>query len=224
MNRLGDEIGKEYSESDFESAAYRLITDQVLYYDDRNSRVAYSLVNKFENDFSKALEPLGVQIRVNRQLRYACGLPRNGRAGAVPKALTLFALFLRKIYDELINQGCMNERGEVVCDEIELENAYRQTLQSDMPTKGEIETMMRTLKRWGLARKLDASDLPPDTTGELPFAIVIRPAIVDLLGEAAIARLARFSPTLSTDDGLTAEQATPEEDSEHDNESMEGAA
>lgn len=194
LKRQGDDLGKEYTEADFETSAYRLITEQVLYYEDRSSRVAYHLVDRFENDFANVLEPLGVTVRVNRQLRYACGLPRNGRPGSAPKAITLLALFLRKIYDELTRHGSMNDHGEVVCDEVELESAYRLTAQMDMPTKGELDAMLRTLKRWGLARKLEAADLPSDSAaGEVPFGIVIRPAIVDLLGETAIDRLGRFA-------------------------------
>lgn len=48
-----------YASEDFESVAYRLISEQVLYYSDQRSRVAYTLAEQYEREMEKALTPLG---------------------------------------------------------------------------------------------------------------------------------------------------------------------
>lgn len=85
------------TEDDFEAAANRLVTEQVLYAADRGSKVAYGLIRDFEREFKRALEPLGYVVRVNSQLRYAYAIPKHARTSPVTVDQTLLALVLRKI-------------------------------------------------------------------------------------------------------------------------------
>ena len=79
-NTLSQQSGS-HAVADFERAAYRLVTEQVLYSTDRNARVAYRLVEEFFDDFVQALAPLGLRLERNPHYRYVVALPaRTARA------------------------------------------------------------------------------------------------------------------------------------------------
>lgn len=197
---LASRTDGQHTSEELEMAAYRLAVEQVLYYADRHSRTAYYMIERYEREFRQALAPLGIDVQVNRQLRYAYALPKHAKAGAASIAQTVFALVLRAIYDESASTGQLTDDGEVVCDLVELAEKYRLMSGKDLPTKGKLDSLMETMKRWGIARKsedqgLDDSD---DMVGQ-PYAVIIRPAIADMLGEAALARLVQFRTVASVD-------------------------
>lgn len=183
-----------YTVEDFETAAYRLVAEQVIYHSDRSSRVAYSVLDLYEREFAKVLAPLGVSLSINRQLRYATALPRHARVSTATVAQTLFALVLRGLYDEGVRAGGLTEDGEVLCDYIELQEKFHLMTGRDLPTRGELDTLLRSAKRWGIARRLEDDDsghltpLQEQSSG----GVAIRPAIVDVLGETALLRLAQW--------------------------------
>jgi len=190
---LASRTDGQHTSEELEMAAYRLAVEQVLYYADRHSRTAYWMVERYEREFRQALAPLGIDVQVNRQLRYAYALPKHAKAGAASIAQTVFALVLRAIYDESVSGGQLTEDGEVVCDLVELAEKYRLMCGKDLPTKGKLDGLMETMKRWGIARRSEERGLDDndDLAGQ-PYAVIIRPAIADVLGEAALARLAQF--------------------------------
>lgn len=198
---------------DLEVIAYRLVTEQVLYHADRHSRMAYGLIVQYERDFKLALAPLGVTIEINSQLRYVYAMPRHIKAGTASAAQTLLALVLRAIYDESARLGQFTDDGEVVCDLVELEEKYRLMTNRELPGKGEFSALMRTMKRWGIAKK---SHDPLDGGGELDssssYAIVIRPAIADILGETALLRLSQWTipDVIDTDEKVESSEESPE--------------
>ena len=199
-----------HSSEELEMAAYRLSVEQVIYYADRHSRTAYWMIERYEREFRLALAPLGVDVQVNRQLRYAYALPKHAKAGTASIAQTVFALVLRTIYDESASTGQLTDDGEVVCDLVELAEKYRLISSRELPTKGKLDALMETMKRWGIAKKsedhgLDEGD---DTAAGQPYAVIIRPAIADVLGEAALARLVQFK-TLASVDASEPEVVTP---------------
>lgn len=182
-----------YTTDQFESAAYRLVSEQVLYAADLRSRVAYALVEQYEREFRATLAPLGIKVQVNRQLRYACAIPLHAKASVATKEQTLLALVLRKIYDEYARVGEINDDGEVLCDLVELTEKYALSTKLELPTAGRLEDAMRTMKRWGIARAVrDDADVEIDGVDQ-PFVVAIRPGIADVLGETALQRLALFS-------------------------------
>lgn len=187
---LADRSDRQYTSDELELTAYRLVVEQVLYYADRHSRTAFWMVEAYEREFRQALAPLGIDVQVNRQLRYAYALPRHAKAGATTIAQTVFALVLRGIYDEAASTGQLTDDGEVVCDLIELAEKYRLMSGRDLPSKGKVDALMETMKRWGIAKKSEDSgfDDGDDLAGQ-PYAVIIRPAIADVLGEAAMARM-----------------------------------
>lgn len=206
---LASRTDGQHTSEELEMAAYRLAVEQVLYYADRHSRTAYWMVERYEREFRQALAPLGIDVQVNRQLRYAYALPKHAKAGAASIAQTVFALVLRAIYDESASTGQLTDDGEVVCDLVELAEKYRLMSGKDLPTKGKLDVLMETMKRWGIARKLEDHGLDEgdDTVGQ-PYAVIIRPAIADVLGEAALARLLQFT-TIASADAAEPEAAVP---------------
>lgn len=189
---------------DFESAAYRLVTEQVLYYTDRHSRVAYGLISQYERDFKQALAPLGVTIEVNNQKRYVYAKPQHIKAGTASVAQTRLALVLRAIYDESARLGQFTDDGEVVCEFVELGEKYRLMTGLELPSKGEFAALMRAMKRWGIAKKSDDSG---EGSGEIDSGglgvVVIRPAIADILGETALLRLAQWITAEAINNDMT---------------------
>lgn len=205
-----------YAVSDFESAAYRLVAEQVLYHSDMRARSDYNVVERYERDFRRALDIVGVDVEVNRQLRYACAVPRNGRSTVATTNQTLLALVLRAIYDDAARRGDLTDDGEVVCDIVELAQRYTLMTQRELPAKGEFDAAVKMLQRWGIARHLADPEHDGGTMGTVghPGALAIRPAIVQLLGETALARLAAWSkPSGDTAQWAEASVVDPEDDS-----------
>lgn len=193
---------------ELEMAAYRLVTEQVLYYADRHSRTAYWMIERYEREFRQALLPIGVDVQVNRGLRYAFALPKHAKAGTASVLQTAFALVLRQVYDESARMGQLTGDGEVICDLVELSEKFRLMTGKELPMKGKLDALMETMKRWGLARKSEEHGLDDgyDAASIQPYAVIIRPAIADLLGEAAVARMLQFQtatmPTDSESEGI----------------------
>lgn len=197
---LASRTDGQHTSEELEMAAYRLAVEQVLYYADRHSRTAYWMIERYEREFRQALAPLGIDVQVNRQLRYAYALPKHAKAGAASIAQTILALVLRAIYDESASTGQLTDDGEVICDLVELAEKYRLMSGEDLPVKGKLEALMGTMKRWGIAKKSEDHSLEDgdDLAGQ-PYAVIIRPAIADVLGEAALARLVQFKTITSAD-------------------------
>lgn len=188
------------TEDEFEAVANRLVTEQVLYAADRGSKVAYGLIREFERDFKRALEPLGYVVRVNSQLRYACAIPKHAKTSLVSVDQTLLALVLRKIFDEETRSGNHDENGEVACDLVTLEVKYKQlTGGRELATGGKLAALMQWMRRWGLARIADEEGDLPGHDADQPYVVIIRPGIAEVLGEAALARIALF---VSPDDNV----------------------
>lgn len=193
--------------AEFESAAYRLVAEQIIYESDRNSRVAYSLIREFEREFRRALEPLGLALRVNSNLRYACAIPQHAKSATASVEQTLLALVLRRIYDEEARAGRCDENGEVAYDLVDLGAYYKQaTSGRDMPMAGALRSLMKAMHRWGIARMTNLDEDPLPNRTNQPFVVVIRPGIADVLGEAALQRLALFAQQDAAD--------SPEDDEE----------
>jgi hypothetical protein len=173
-----------YSVQDFERAAYRLVTEQVLYASDRSTRLAYALVEEFLADFAAALEPLGVRLLRNPHHRYVVALPVQADGVAVTLAETLLVLVLRQRYDEAVRQGRLEDNGEALVELPALQEAYPALAGRAMPEVGELRDLARTLKRWGLCRLVESEPDDPQ-----PFHLRARPALVEIVGETWLQRL-----------------------------------
>ena len=187
-----------YSEQDFERAAYRLVTEQVLYASDRNTRSAYHLVEAHLADFVAALEPLGIRLERNSHYRYLTALPAHGDGVAVTLDETLLVLVLRQRYDDAMRQGRIEDDGEVLVELPDLQEAYPQLAGRPMPEVGTLRALARTLKRWGVCRLVDA-----EGETQQPFHLLVRPAIVEVIGEQWLQRLDQHNRDEAGDDTAT---------------------
>ena len=170
--------------ADFERAAYRLVTEQVLYASDRGARTAYHLVEDHFDDYVAALAPLGIRLERNAHYRYVVALPAHAEGVPVTLEETLLLLVLRQRYDEAARQGDIEELGEVVVELPELQEAYQALIARPMPEVGTLRALARTARRWGVARLVDSEPDDPQ-----PFHLRVRPAIVDIVGETWLQRL-----------------------------------
>ena len=173
-----------YTVQDFERAAYRLVAEQVLYASDRLSRTTYHLIEDHFDDFAAALAPLGMRVERNAHYRYVAALPTHGEGAQVSLEETLLLLVLRQRYDEAMRQGRIEEQGEVMVELPDLQEAYPALAGRAMPDTGILRTLAKTLRRWGVSRLVDSEPDDPQ-----PFYLMVRPAIVDVVGEQWLHRL-----------------------------------
>lgn len=183
-NQLSQQSNGTYAVADFERAAYRLVTEQVLYASDRGARMAYHLVEDHFDDYLAALAPLGIRLERNPHYRYVVAMPAHGEGTPVTLDETLLLLVLRQRYDEAARQGQIEEQGEVVVELPELQEAYQALAGRAMPDVGALRTLARTFRRWGVCRLVDSEGDDPQ-----PFHLRVRPAIVDIAGEQWLQRL-----------------------------------
>lgn len=173
-----------YAVADFERAAYRLVTEQVLYASDRSARTAYHLIEAHLEDFKAALEPLGVLLERNAHYRYVVALPLHAEGTPVTLDETLLLLVLRHQYDQAMRAGQIEDLGEVVVDLPQLQEAFPAFAGRAMPEVGTLRGLARTLRRWGVCRLVETEGDDPQ-----PFHLLVRPAIVDIVGEQWLQRL-----------------------------------
>ena len=185
--------------ADFERAAYRLVTEQVLYASDRGTRTAYHLVEDHFDDYVAALAPLGIRLERNAHYRYVVALPAHAEGVPVTLEETLLLLVLRQRYDAAARQGNIEELGEVVVELPELQEAYQALIARPMPEVGSLRALARTARRWGVARLVDSEPDDPQ-----PFHLRVRPAIVDIVGETWLQRLDQHNRDDETEDAEAA--------------------
>lgn len=188
---------------DFERAAYRLVTDQVLYASDRLSRTTYHLIEEHFDDFAAALAPLGVRLERNAHYRYIVAMPTHAEGTQVSLEETLLLLVLRQRYDEAMRQGMIEEHGEVVVELPDLQEAYPALSGRPMPEVGALRLLARTLRRWGVCRLVESEIDDPQ-----PFHLMVRPAIVEIVGEQWLHRLDQHN----RDDADVGDEATEDDD------------
>lgn len=207
-NTLSQQSNGLYTVADFERAAYRLVTEQVLYASDPRSRSAYHLVEAYLEDFAAALEPLGIRLERNARHRYVVALPRHGEGTPVRLDETLLLLVLRQRYDEGMKQGLVEDSGEVVVELPDLQEAWPALTGRPMPEIGALRALAATARRWGVCRLVEGE---PDELQ--PFHLVVRPAIVDIVGEQWLHRLDQHNlGTDGTDEDADANTLDTEDD------------
>ena len=184
-----------YAESDYQKAAYRLVMEQVLYAADPRSRIAYELIIKHRKDYDALLAQLGMTIVHNPHMGYVVATPNQYVADKMRLSETRLALVLRRLYDDKMHATEI-VAGEAFIDMIELERAYKDLLDRELPATAVLNEQLQAMKRYGIARLEDTND-------EQRLQVVIRPGIVDVLGETALLQLAAHANAL--------EQETPDE-------------
>lgn len=194
--------GDLYIPQDFERTAYRLVTEQVLYSSDRMSKNAYHLVETYYNDFAAALEPLGIRLERNAHYRYVVALPSHGEGTQVSLEQTLLMLVLRHRYDAAMRQGLIEDHGEVLVELPELQEAYQALTGRPMPELGPLRDTLRMLRRWSVCKTTECEPDDPQ-----PFRILVRPAIVEIVGAQWLQRLDQHNRDDDDESEATADEA-----------------
>lgn len=205
---LSQQSNNLYSVQDFERAAYRLVTEQVLSAHERGTRLAYLLVEDHFDDFVAALAPLGVRLERNAHYRYLVALPTHGEGVPVTLAETLLLLVLRQRYDHAMREGLIEDEGVVTVELPDLQEAYPALTGRPMPEVGALRELARTLRRWGVCRLVESDGDDPQ-----PFHFDVRPAIVEIVGEQWLQRLDQHNRDDQVrDDDENRDDATQEDD------------
>lgn len=181
-----------YAESDYQKAGYRLVMEQVLYASDMRSRIAYELIVKHRKDYDTLLAQLGMTITHNPHMGYVVATPSQYVAEKMRLSETRLALVLRRLYDDKMHATEI-VAGEAFVDMIELERAYKDLLNRELPERTLLKEQLQAMKRYGIARLEDTND-------EQRLQVVIRPGIVDVLGETALLQLAAYANTPEEED------------------------
>ena len=179
------EHSQAYSASDFQNAAYRLMTDQVLYAGDRGSRVPYDIIVKHLSTYRDLLQQLGMNLVHNHLQSYLVATPNLLVAEKMRLSETRLALVLRRLYDDKMHATEIVS-GDAFIDLTELERAYKDLLNRELPDLGDLKDLLRAMKRYGIARIEEVAD-------DQPFQIIIRPGIAEVIGETVLLQLAAYA-------------------------------
>ncbi len=177
-----------YTEDDFRSAAYQLLTQQVLYESDRSDRVSYQIASTNRHPFREAFDLYGMDLYFDSDYRYCAAVPRLGRRTQLTLLETLLMLVLRKIHHEQTSHGdAINGAAIISIDE--LQEIYRaETGGRDLPKSSrELDPLVEAMKRYGILRKAPTPPGDPQ-----PYAIEIRPAIEKLVNENMLTRMSAY--------------------------------
>ena len=179
-------------ESDYQKAGYRLVMEQVLYAGDPRSRIAYELIVRHRKSYDELLAQLGMSIVHNLHMGYVVATPSQYVADKMRLSETRLALVLRRLYDDKMHATEI-VAGEAFIDMIELERAYKDLLNRELPATAVLNEQLQAMKRYGIARLQDTND-------EQRQQVVIRPGIVDVLGETALLQLAAHASAAEEDE------------------------
>lgn len=189
MARFWDRIAEDnavYLAGDFASAMYQLITEQALYYHNRDQRNAYNIVKTAIPHFKEAASICGCELHVSDDYAFVAAIPKGVRRNPISRADTLLALVLRKLYQERMTAAELLDTGSAIVTIEELQDTYRSLTGLELPVSTtELRDTIRRMKRYGLAKeqKAEEDDIQP-------FNIEMLPGIVVLLSDVAMQRLA----------------------------------
>lgn len=190
---------KAYTIRDFQRAASRLMTEQILYQANLKQRTDYDLVATYEKEFTEALDLFGHKLDHNARERYIAAVPSQPEISKIPLMYSLLALVLRKLYDHHMNRGVLNA-GVAGVSLSELETAFKESTGRDLPMKpqSELMSMLDTMKRWGISRAVKA-----DNIGETTWFVEILPGIQSLINERSLAMLKAHAEALYEPSGVS---------------------
>lgn len=194
---------EEYTKADFQRAAHRLITEQVLYQSNPKQRLAYDLVSRFEREFTEALDLFGCRLDHNSRERYVASVPLHSEVSHIPLMHTLLALVLRKLYDHHMNRGSLHA-GIAGVGLPELETAFNESTGRELPMRPQSELMglLDAMRRWGIARAVREDNL-----GEPTWYVEILPGIQSLITERSLAILKAHAEAMYEPDSDPARQS-----------------
>lgn len=194
-----------YAASDFQQAAYQLITEQVLYESANAQRKAFHLVQRHLGAFKEAVALFGMELFVNQSYRYCYAVPKDVRQSSLNQEDTLLILVLRQLYHDRAGKGDLDIDGRAVLEIEELKQAYKGASGRELPTGStELREKIQGLRRFGIARAID-----PSPGSIQPFDVCIMPGIEELVNETAVSRLGAYLVAVAS------ESPAEDDDKEH---------
>lgn len=186
------ESQKAYGESDFQRAAMRLVTEQILYQSNMRQRSDHDLVVAYEKEFAEALELLGCKLDVNPNYRYVAATPTQVEASKFTLNQTLLALVLASLYDHHMRSGTLR-KGVAEVSIPELEAAFKESTRRDLPMRpqSELFDLLDVAKRWGIARAARS-----DEAEGAEWYVEILPGVTSLVTQNWIASLKAHAESL----------------------------
>jgi hypothetical protein len=179
------EKSKIYEASDFERAAYHLVTTQVLSVSDVATRKDYHIIAENMPSYETAMSLLGVNIKHVQQFRYIVATPRHVfNQGKATKAMTLLALVLRSVYHNIRLNGQEGDFGEGYIELPDLQDIYKGLTKMEFPKTPELRAQVGELERWGIAKQIESAG-----SDNQPFRIMIHPAISEIITEEWLGQL-----------------------------------
>lgn len=193
--RIAENSDGAITEEELERAAVRLDAYQVIYANDHGSRHAYDLVTTNLSTFRAAFAPFGRTVLHRPQHGYVVVLGQHRVSQRMPLTQTRFAIVLRRLYDDKMRRADI-EQGEIVCDVLELQQAWTEYLQLEWKFRlGELDVHLSALRRYGILSVRKSEEQIN------PIYIVIRPAIEDVIGEQVLHQLAQYGAGTADEEG-----------------------
>lgn len=184
-----------FVEADYERAAYRLISHQVLSAMDKATRNDYFLVHQNLSDFVQVIAPLGVEIIHDSHYQYVVAKPRHVlNPHRANKQVTLMVLVLANIHHTVRFEGSEGEFGEAYVELPALQEAWEGLTGRPWLKHGDLRALLAELDRWGIAaeQKTEADD-------PQPFRVVIHPAISAIVSKEWLHQLDAFRKETEND-------------------------
>lgn len=195
-----------YEEQDYEQAAYRLVTHQVLSASDRATRKDYGIVSRNFNEFEQAVRPFGVELLHDTNYQYIVARPRHVLTQQrASKEETLLLLVLASIHHRVRFEGREEANGETFVELPDLQEHYEKETGRDFPSPGDFRPLMIKFKRWGIAAFEDRDEV----RGQLA-KVRVHPAIGDLLRKEYLSHLESFRKEVADDGDVAAAEVEEE--------------
>lgn len=199
-----------YTPDNFKQAMYQLVTHQCLYSRIIAHGVSYRLISEYRDEFEEALALMGLRLGFNDRLEFCFVTLENVKDTPMDKQETLFLLVLRQLYHTKGSAGDLTPEGDALVSVPELVTTYHSMTGEELESKSNIiRGLVKAANRKGLARIQEKPENDPQ-----PFAIVILPAIAEVLSENAINRFgAALKASLVTHEASmqTTEEASHED-------------
>lgn len=183
--KLAEKSDGKYEVGNFQRAMYQVVYQQCLYLRFRNQATAYRLISEYRQEFTDALDLLGLKLRFNDRYEYCYVAQDEGQIAAMDLAETYFYLTLRYVYHQRASVGDLESDGSACVGIPEFQESYRELCGQTLDGRADtLRTLLKLSRRHGLAKEGEPLDGDPQA-----FTVVILPAIADILSEYTVGRL-----------------------------------
>lgn len=193
--------GDGYEVTDFQNAAYQLMSQQILYEARNRQAPAYRLIVRHMAAFKDAFDLFGVAIHFDQPNRFVAAIPTLDKQSRLKTVDALLLLVLRKAFHEEAMRGALSKGSAVITIEALKDIHRRETAGRELPTdQGALRDMLGRMKAFGVVRFA-----APEPGSTQPFDVEILPGILALVNEGSLARIAEIAGKAKTESDFEAE-------------------